>query len=315
MVGKQISKIPDFMNAVRLIAPGGAENIVIEQVHTPRPAAGEVLVRVHAAGITRDELTWPVDRLPAIPSYEFSGEVAVTGTGVKGFAPGDPVFALSAFNRDGAAADYVCVSQDYLAPKPPRLNYLESAAVPLAALSAWQGLFDQGHLQDGQRVLIHGASGGVGSFAVQLAHHCGAYVIGTTSAPNVETVRRLGADEVIEYPAIRFEEEIDPVDLVFDTAGGERMERSLSVIRKGGRLVSVAIEPPQLQAELSGIIALYFVVKPDRSQLTEIGKLIDQGDLHVILSTVFPLAEARQAFEHIQGQHGAGKVVLRVVEE
>src|SRR5215472_10364513 len=157
------------MNAVRLHAPADPQQLVYEQVGTPRPGPGEALVGVHAAAITRDELTWPTDRLPAIPSYELSGVVAEVAPDVAGLAAGDAVYALSPFNRDGAACEYIAVPAQVLAPKPQTLGHVESAAIPLAALSAWQALFDHGQLAAGQRVLVHGAAGAVGSFAVQLA--------------------------------------------------------------------------------------------------------------------------------------------------
>jgi hypothetical protein len=186
------------MRAVRLYAPGDPSRLIYEQLPTPRPAAGEALVRVRAAAVTRGELDWADDRLPAIPSYELSGVVAAVAPDASGIAVGQPVYALSGFDRDGAAADYTAVPIRLLAPKPRTLGHVESAAIPLAGLSAWQGLFDHGHLVEGQRVLVHGAAGGVGGFAVQLAHWRGAHVIGTASAQNLETARRLGADQVAE---------------------------------------------------------------------------------------------------------------------
>jgi NADPH:quinone reductase-like Zn-dependent oxidoreductase len=284
------------MRAVRLHSPGGPDQLVHEQVETPQPSAGEALVRVHAAAITRDELEWPVDRLPAIPSYEFSGEVVETG---------EAVYALSGFDRDGAAADYTVLPVEYLAPKPQSIGHVESAAIPLAGLSAWQGLFDHGNLKEGQRVLIHGAAGGVGHFAIQLARHRGAHVIGTTSTPSIQTVRELGADEVIDHTHERFDEVVDQVDLVFDTAGGERLRSSPAVLRPGGTLVSIAEEPPQ---------GVYFVVEPNREQLVALAKLVDSGDLRPAIDEVFPLADARAAFERTMGGGKRGKVVLRVAD-
>jgi NADPH:quinone reductase-like Zn-dependent oxidoreductase len=301
------------MRAVRLRTPDGPAGLALEELATPAPGAGEVLVRVHAAAITRDELDWPVDRLPATPSYELSGVVAALGPQVDGVAVGDAVYALCGFDRDGAAADYAVVPAAVLAPKPRTIGHLESAAVPLAALSAWQGLFDHGRLAGGQRVLVHGAAGGVGGFAVQLARWRGAFVIGTASTGNVEAARDLGAEQVIDHTRERFEDLVEPVDLVFDTAGGDRLERSAAVVRRGGRLVSVATEPsPQAAAE-RGIEAVYFVVEPRREQLVEIARLVDEGALRVTIDEVFPLGDARAAFERSQQRHGAGKVVLRVV--
>lgn len=309
------AEIASTMSAVRLHAPGDPARLVYEQLETPQPGPGEVLVRVHAAAITRDELEWPADRLPATPSYELSGVVAAVGPGVGEVAIGESVYALSGFDRDGAAADYALVPQEFLAAKPTSLGHVESAAIPLAGLSAWQGLFDHGRLSEGQRVLVHGAAGGVGSFAVQLAHGRGAHVIGTASSGNVETVRRLGADEVVDHTTTRFEDVVDQVDVVFDTAGGDRLERSPAVVRAGGRLVSVAVEPSQKAGTEHGISAVYFVVEPNHEQLVELARLVDRGELRPTIDEVFPLAEARRAFERSLGGSRRGKIVLRVVDE
>jgi NADPH:quinone reductase-like Zn-dependent oxidoreductase len=302
------------MRAVRLQAPGGAERLAYEEVESPQPGAGEALVRVHAAAITRDELEWPVDRLPATPSYELSGVVAAVGADAGGVEVGEAVYALTGFDRDGAAAEYAIVPAAFLAPKPRTLGHVESASIPLAALSAWQGLFDHGELAEGQRVLIHGAAGGVGHFAVQLARHRGANVIGTASSANVERARELGADEVIDHTSTRFEDAVEPVDLVFDTAGGERLRHSPAVLGPGGRLVSIAEEPPGEPSADRDITAVYFVVEPNREQLVELARLADGGDLRPAVDQVFPLAEARAAFERSMGQDKRGKVVLRVAE-
>jgi NADPH:quinone reductase-like Zn-dependent oxidoreductase len=297
-----------MMRAVRLHPPGGLDGLVQEQVEVPRPAAGEALVRVHAAAITRDELDWPVDRLPAIPSYELSGVVEAVARGVEGVAAGEAVYALSPFDRDGAAAEYTVVPAALLAPKPATLGHVESAAIPLAGLSAWQGLFTHGRLARGERVLVHGAAGGVGGFAVQLARWRGARVIGTASG-DLDTARRLGADQVVDHTATRFEDAVGQVDLVFDTAGGERLARSPAVLRPGGRLVSIATEPPAPP----GIHAVYFVVEPDREQLVRLARLADGGDLRPTIDQVFPLADAREAFARSLGGHRGGKIVLRVI--
>jgi NADPH:quinone reductase-like Zn-dependent oxidoreductase len=295
------------MRAIRLRAPGGPEQLVLEQIESPRLRPGEALVRVHAAAITRDELEWPVDRLPAIPSYELSGVVAAVARDVRGVTVGEPVYALIPFDRDGAAADFVAVPASVLAPKPRTLDHVESAAVPLAALSAWQGLFDHGGLEADERVLIHGAAGGVGHFAVQLARRHGAYVIGTASHVNAERARTFGAHEVLE--AARFEEGLDLVDLVFDTVGGDLLARSAAIVRRGGRLVSVAEEPAQ-----GTIDARYFVVEPNREQLVELARLAEEGDLRPEIDSVFPLTEARAAFFRNMTRGKRGKVVLRVFE-
>ncbi len=300
------------MKAIRLHAPGGVDNLVVEEIATPTPAAGEALVRVHAAGITRDELDWPVDRLPAIPSYELSGTVVALGEGAVGVAPGQAVCALTDFDRDGVAAEYVAVPAERLAFKPSRLSHTESAALPLAALSAMQGLFDHGRLQAGQRVLVLGAAGGVGMFAVQLASLRGAYVIASTSAENVDAVRALGAHEVVDREAVDFSA-VEPVHLVFDTAGGDRLARSVSLLEQGGRLVSVAEEPPRDLCAERGVEGMYFVVEPNQVQLGELTGLADQGLLRVLVGATYPLADARKAFERSLARGGRGKVVLMVV--
>src|SRR6201991_385344 len=186
------------MRVVRLRAAGGPEQLAIEQADRPRPGPAEALVGVHAADITRGELEWPVDRLPAIPSYELSGVIEEVGTGVAGVADGDEVFALTQFDRDGVAADYTAVRAELLVPRPRALGHAESAAIPMPALSAWQGLFDHGRLGADGRVLIHGAAGNVGGVAVQLARAAGAHVIGTASAANQDRVRELGAHEAVD---------------------------------------------------------------------------------------------------------------------
>jgi NADPH:quinone reductase-like Zn-dependent oxidoreductase len=298
------------MRAIRLQAPGGPEQLVVDELETPGHGAGEALVSVHAAAITRDELGWPVDRLPATPSYEFSGVVAAIGTDVDDVSIGEPVFALSGFDRDGAAADYTVIPAAVLAPKPRTLGHVESAAIPLAALSAWQALFDHGKLAEGERVLVHGATGGVGHFAVQLAKWRGSRVIAPVSSANVETARELGADQVIDISEVRFEDVVEPVDLVFDTIGGDRLERSPAVIRRGGRVVSLAEEPPRESA----ISTAAFVVEPSREQLVKLATLADEGDLRPAIDRVFALADAREAFERSMSHAGRGKIVLRVAD-
>ena len=300
------------MRAVRLNVPGGLDGLAIEEIAVPAPGTGEALVRVHAASLTRDELGWPADRLPAIPSYELSGVVVRLGPGADGPAIGAPVFALTEFDRDGVAAEYAAVPVDVLALKPTALDHVESSAVPLAALSAWQGLFAHGHLEAGQRVLVHGAAGGVGHFATQLARRRGAFVLGTSSHARQGLVRKLGADVAIGYED--FEEAVEPVHLVFDTVGGAVLERSLPVVRDGGWIVSVAHDPPVPRAG-SGVETVYFVVEPNRAQLERLAELIDSGDVRPMIDSVFTLSDAHAAFERSMAPGKSGKVVIRVVDE
>jgi NADPH:quinone reductase-like Zn-dependent oxidoreductase len=300
-----------LMRAVRLHGTGGADDLTLDEVAIPQLEPGEALVRVDAAALTRDELEWPVDRLPAIPSYEVSGVVVDVAPGVTEVAAGDAVYALTPFDRDGAAAEYIAVPAEILGRKPSALSAVESAAIPMPGLSAWQGLFDHGRLEAGERALILGAAGGVGQLATQLAHERGAYVIGTASGAGIQRARELGADEAIAASAV-FEKALPPVDLVFDTVGGEVLSRSVAALRDGGRLVSIAEEPPEDPGlEIS---TTYFVVEPSREQLEQLRRVADAGTLRVEIDSVFSLDAARAAFERVQARGKRGKVVLEVGE-
>jgi NADPH:quinone reductase-like Zn-dependent oxidoreductase len=300
--------IPATMTAVRLHPPGSVDAISIDEVATPTTGAGQALVRVHAAALTRDELEWPLDRLPAIPSYELSG--VVVDAGDTPLQTGQAVYGLTDFGRDGVAAEYAAVPAGELNPKPGSLRHVEAAAVPLPGLSAMQGLFDHGRLEENERVLIHGGAGGVGAYAVQLARLHGAHVIATASTDRVETVRELGADEVVDSSLSDFTT-VEPVDLVFDTVGGDRLSRSITVLKPGGRLVSVAEEPPKKD----GIEATFYLVGSRQDQLAELARLADEGSLRVLVSQTYPLREARTAFEHLQHRAGRGKIVITVAGE
>jgi NADPH:quinone reductase-like Zn-dependent oxidoreductase len=296
--------IPQTMKAIRLHATG-VDGLRHETIETPQLRAGEVIVEVHAAAITRDELEWPLDRLPAVPSYELSGVVAATDD-LAELSAGDEVYALTLFDRDGVAAEYAAVAATLLAPKPASLSHVESAAVPLPALTAWQGLFVHGHLAAGERVLVHGAVGGVGQFATQLARWRGANVIATASPNAFQAARALGAHEVVDGRSGQFDDELEAVDLIFDTVGGEFLGRASALLARGGRLVSVAAEPP---GEGS-----YFVVAPSRAQLIELAKLVDSGQLRVAIDSTFTLAEAAAAFERSLASGKHGKVVIEVAD-
>jgi NADPH:quinone reductase-like Zn-dependent oxidoreductase len=262
------------MRAIRLHGPGGFKDLLVDEVDVPVIGAGEVLVRVYAAALTRDELDWPTDRLPAIPSYEVSGVVEAVAPDVDGFAPGDEVYGMTPFDRDGVAAELAVVPADVLAPKPRTIDHVQSAAVPLPALSAWQGLIEHGGLEAGERLLITGAGGGVGHLAVQLARVRGAKL----------------AD--------------DDVDLVFDTAGGETLVQAAEALRPGGRLVSVAEEPP------NG--GTHYLVEANRAQLDELTRLVDAGELSPAIDSVYPLEKARAAFARSMARGKRGKVVLKI---
>jgi NADPH:quinone reductase-like Zn-dependent oxidoreductase len=310
------------MNAVRLHRRGGPEQLTYEDAPKPTPGATDALVRVHACAITRTELSWGttyttregVERLPTIPSHELSGVVEAVGPGARGPTAGDAVYALTDFWRDGAAAEYVVVRAADLAPKPKNVTHTQAAAVPLSALTAWQALFDHAGLTRGQSVLVHAAAGGVGTYAVQLAKGRGAHVIGTARAANEPFLRDLGADEVIDYTAVRFENRVKDVDIVLDSVGGDTLERSWGVLRKGGVLVTIADSAPAEKAAKYGVRGVEFIVEPNRAQLIEIARLIEAGALRVIVEATFPLAEARAAFERSLSGHNRGKIVLRVAD-
>jgi NADPH:quinone reductase-like Zn-dependent oxidoreductase len=310
------------MHAIRSRTRGGPETLRYEEAPKPRLRDGDALVKVHAAAITPTELTWNStwtddrgnDRRPIVPSFEVSGtveQVASDGTDLK---RGDPVYGLLNFWRDGAAAEYVAVRATDLAPKPKSLDHVQAAAVPLSGLTAWQALFDQAHLAGGDRVLIHGAAGGVGSFAVQFAHWRGAEVIATASKRQDAFLRDLGADKVLDYSSVRFEEAVRDVDAVLDTVGGETLDRSWGVLRPDGILVTIAGDAPEDVAAKYGVRAASILVQPNREQLVQIGRLIDAGTIRPIVAAAFPLPHAREAFTQGLAGHNRGKLVLRVVD-
>src|SRR5919205_3280339 len=297
---------------------GGSEKLVYERVPLPSPAIGDVLLEVHATSFTPTELGWPstwVDRAgnarpTPIPAHEVSGTVIDLGFGTTGIAVGDEVYGLTDWYRDGAAAGYVAVEARNLAPRPRSLDHVDSAAVPLAGLTAWQALFDHGGLSAGQNVLIHGAGGGVGVFAVQLAHTAGARVVATGRAWAEDLVRELGADEFVDTGCRRFEEAAGEVDVVFDLVGGEVQERPWPVVKPGGVLVTVVA--PLEQSERRGVHGVYFVVEPDRTMLAGLAPGVDEGEMRPIVGEVFPLEQGREAFEVKRRPGTPGKVVLRV---
>jgi NADPH:quinone reductase-like Zn-dependent oxidoreductase len=309
------------MKAVRIHTRSGPEGLVCEDAPQPHPGEEEALVRVYATSVMWQEPTWAetwktptgVDRHLPIPCHDLSGMVAEVGTGVTNVAVGEAVYALTEFWRDGAAAEYTLARATDLAPKPRSLDYVQAAGVPLVGLTAWQALFDHAGLSAGQSILIHGAAGGVGSMAVQLARWAGAHVIGTASARNRDFLRELGANEAIDYTSTRFEDVLHDIDIVLDTIGGDTMERSWSVLKKGGLLVSIFSPPSQEQAKAHGVRAVFFIVRPDRAELIQIGNLIDAGQLRPVIETVLPLSEARQAFERALSGHTRGKIILQVV--
>lgn len=307
------------MKAIRIHELKGLEGIdglVYEAAPDPQPAVGDALVQVHAASFTPTELTWPLrtdraghDREAPIPAHEGSGVVVALGYGAAGVSVGDDVYGLIDGYRDGWAAEYVAIEARSLAPKPKTLDYVQAAAMPQAALTSWQALFDHGHLEAGQTVVIHGAGGGVGSTGVQLARWVGARVVGTGRATAKQHVLELGAERFVDLEQDGWEDEIGQVDLVYDAIGGDVLARSPAIVKPGGALVSVMMPPP---ADRDDIRTVHFVRDPNGTQLREIARLIDEGELTPQVGAVYPLADAREAFMAKSTQHIPGKVVLEV---
>ncbi|HEY4357832.1 MAG TPA: NADP-dependent oxidoreductase [Acidobacteriaceae bacterium] len=292
--------------------------ILAERVK-PAPAAGEVLIEVHAAGVTADELNWEPtthtrdgrERQDAIPGHEFSGIVVELGEGILGFAAGDAVFGMNDWYEDGATAEFCIARPASLAHKPANLSHVEAASVPIPALTAWQGLIDRGKVRRGERVLVHGGAGGVGLFAVQIAHAQGAHVVATASSSSLEFVRSLGVDEVIDYHAQAFDEVVAPVDVVFDTVGGDTLERSWGILKPGGRLVTIAADVENSQDPR--MKDAFFIVEPKGDQLAGIARQLEAGSLKTFLKAVVPFDEAPSAYtKSIPGALPYGKVVVSV---
>ncbi len=309
-----------LMNAVRIHGFGGPEQLVYEPAPRPRPKRGEVLIRVHAAGV--NPVDWKtrqgegvagyIHGTGAILGWDVSGTVAALGPGTDAFRIGDEVFGMLRFPHPGSAyAEYATAPVTQIALKPKSLDHVHAAAVPLPALTAWQALFTVAGLKAGQRILIHGAAGGVGHLAVQLAKWKGAQVVGTTSARNAAFLRSLGA-ESFDYTAAPFEKNLSGFDVVFDTVGGDAAERSFPILRKGGILVSILDKGNEVLAHKFGVRSVSMRVKTDGNGLAEIAGLIDAGALRPTVETVLALNEVRRAHELSQGGRVRGKIVLRV---
>lgn len=306
------------MNAARIHQFGGSDVIHMESIDIPTPAPDEVLIQVGAASINpvdykiREGQFPPVqaDQLPLTLGRDLAGIVQAVGSRVGNVHKGDAVFSM--VGADGSYADYALVKASYVAPVPPKLDFATAASIPLAAQTAWQALFVHGGLQAEQSVLIHGASGGVGHFAVQLAKAAGATVYATASADNLEFLRSLGADLAIDYEAQHFENICQDIDLVVDLVAGETQERSWAVLREGGTLVSTLSEPKSDRPEAQGKVGKFFLVEPDGEQLEKIANLIESGQVRPVLSKTFPLEEVAEAQDFLEHSHVKGKVVLVV---
>jgi NADPH:quinone reductase-like Zn-dependent oxidoreductase len=297
------------MRAMCASSPDSA-SLTSQSVPVPAPGPDELLVEVRATAITSGELSWP-ESWPAIPCHDLSGVVAAAGADVTGWRTGDEVYGLVGFDRPGAAAEYVSAPAADLAPKPASVDQLTAAAVPLGALTAWQALHEHAGLKPGQRVLVHGGAGGVGAYVVQLAALAGAWVIATASARDLAFVTGLGAHEVLDYTG-RFEDQVRDVDVVIDPVGGTTTARSWPVLSSGGILVAIAEEPDPANGGRSDVRSVFFVVKPDGSQLRELASLIDRGQLRPVVSAVFELGALAEAFVAPRAGRAPGKVVISV---
>lgn len=293
-----------------------ALHLQLAQRPIPQPQAGEVLIQVTAAGVTPSEKLWyPTThntdgsaRSKAIPGHEFSGIVAAVGEGVVDYRPGDRVFGMNDWFAEGATAEFCIAKPADLALTPSSLSPIEAAATPIGALTAWQGLHDRAKLQKGERVLIHGGAGAVGLFAVQLAKLQGAYVIATASGTNIDLVKQLGADEMIDYRQQRFEN-AGKVDVVFDTVGGETLARSWNVLQPNGRLVTIAADAES--AIDQRIKDAFFIVELNGAQLSAISKLFDVRHLKACIKAELSLEEADHAYSGtVTGN--PGKLIVRI---
>ena len=311
------------MKAIVAHEYGGPEVLKYEEVPRPEPKEDQILIRVIAAGVN------PVDALirsgmfakyekdvfPIIPGADIAGVVEKTGSKTTKFKAGDPVFAYVSLKNGGGYAEYALAPEREAAHKPKSLRYVEAAAVPIVALTAWQALIDTAKLDAGQTVLIHGGSGGVGTFAIQIAKARGAKVIATASTANQDLLKQLGANVAIDYTKQKFEDVAKDVDVVLDSVGEDTLVRSYGVVKKGGFIVSLVARPDRAELDKRGIRGAALSVEPNSDELAEIGKLIDQKKIKVIVSQTFPLAEATKAHEQVATGHTRGKVVLKVTDE
>ena len=308
------------MKAIVLHEYGGPEVLKYEDAPRPEPKENEVLVRVMAAGVN------PVDalirsgkyakvfgtNLPLVPGYDIAGVVEKIGTKVAKLKVGDAVYAYPMWG--GGYAEYAVATDGEAALKPKTISFVEAAGVPLAALTAWQALIDVAKIDKGQTVLIHGGSGGVGGFAIQIAKARGAKVIATASTSNQDLLKQLGADVAIDYTKQKFEDVAKDVDVVLDSVGKDTLARSYGIVKKGGFIASLVAKPDQAELDKYGIRGAPISVKPNASELAEITKLIDEKKIKPIVSQVLPLTEAVKAQEQAATHHTRGKIVLKIAD-
>ena len=320
------------MKAIRIHAFGGPEVLQIQDVARPVPAPDEILVQVYASGVNPadwvvrqggNDFLRPFLKLPIIMGLDAAGIVAEVGSEVAAFKKGDAVYGVPNFPGDGSYAEFCAAKASRFSHKPKTLSFNEAAAVPTAALTAWTALFAQGNILPGQRILIQGASGGVGSFAVQFAKAKGAYVIGVASASNLDYLKHLGVDEVLDYRSQKFEELVQDVDLVLEASAirdnAERL-KAVRVLRDGGTFVSVNIDSPVNEEVLEALDRKHArgefpAYQARQDWLTEIARLIDEGSVKVYISKVFPLEQVAEAHRESETWHVRGKLVLEIKKE
>jgi NADPH:quinone reductase-like Zn-dependent oxidoreductase len=308
------------VKAQRVNRFGPPDAIVFEDIDRPTPGAGELLVRVRAAGVgpwdawVRAGKSLLPQPLPLTLGSDISGVVEAIGPGVSGFESGEAVYGVTNAHFTGGYAEFAIAAEQMVASKPRRLTDLEAASVPVVAVTAWQMVHEHAGVKSGQRVLVHGAAGNVGAYAVQFARLAGARVVATSKHGDVEFVRSIGAEEVIDSDAAAFENALAPVDAVIDTIGGDAQTRSFVVIRPDGVLVSSVSQPDAERARIRGVRAVMFIVDVNSQSLTRIAAMIDAGDVVTSVGAVLPLAQARQAHEMLEGRlpRPRGKIVLRV---
>src|SRR6266513_3162383 len=305
------------MKAIVIHSSGGPEVLKYEDAPRPQPKDDEVLIRVMAAAVN------PVDvfiregrsnQFPLIPGMDVAGVVEGTGNKVTKFKRGDAIYAYLSFEEQGGYAEFAVTKEDHAALKPKSIDFEHAAAIPLAATTAWQALVDKAGLKADQTVLIHGGSGGVGTFAVQIAKARGAKVSATASAANQDLLKQLGVDQPIDYTTTKFEDVVKDVDIVLNGVRGDSLARSYGVVKKGGIIVSITAPPDPAEREKRGIRGTSFSAHPDAEILEDLAKLIDSKRITPIVSAMIPLAEVANAHEQIALQHTRGKIVLKVAE-
>ncbi len=304
---------------VRIHAYGNRDVLAYEDAPIPSIGVDEVLVKIHATSI--NPVDWKVregylqgflaHKLPLVLGWDFAGEITALGAEVSGWKIGEAVYSRPDISRDGTYAEYIAVRVSEIARKPETISWQQAAAVPLTALTAWQSLYEMANVQAGERVLIHAGAGGVGTFAIQLAKLRGAYVYTTVSARNVELLKSLGADEVIDYTQQDFSQLRD-LDVVFDTLGGDVLAKSWQTIKRGGRLVSIVSTPDAATAEQHGVKPFFCFVQPSALQLTELARLIDAGKIQIVIDSVFALKDITQTHEKSESGRARGKIVVQV---